>query len=92
MDLYLYTYGSWLHWRRLLGLWVPVVYPVKLDPNGAAQLDGGLVLVHLWQLAGVGRSVDWGGSWWAIFHGVAKTWQHSMKMGNIYGSWLGLLV
>ena len=62
------------NWRRLLGLWVPVVYPVKLDPNGAAQLEGGLVLVHLWQLAGVGRSVDWGGSWWAIYQGVAKTY------------------
>ena len=47
------------------------MYPVKLDPNGAAQLEGGLVLVHLWQLAGVGRSVDWGGSWWAIYQGVA---------------------
>ena len=75
------------NWRRLLGLWVKLD---KLDPNGAAQLEGGLVLVHLWQLAGVGRSVDWGGSWWAIFHEVAKTWQHSLKMGNIYGSWLGV--
>ena len=67
VDLYLYIYGSW---QGLLGLWVPILYPVKLD-TGAAQLEGGLVLVYLWQLAGVGRSVDWGGSWWAIYQGVA---------------------
>ena len=64
VDLYLYTYGSW----QLEEVARTVV---KLDPNGAAQLEGGLVLVHLWQLAGVGRSVDWGGSWWAIYQGVA---------------------